>query len=105
MSEEVISISQLIDMPKDQFTEYVGGIPNLTELNGLKKLFEAEYQKVSLVKDGLLKMKNTGEYIEPATPEKVDESLGELYTVLMIIEERCTIIVEEQKKRNVFVKP
>lgn len=101
---EVMSIAQLIDMPRDQYVEYTKGLPNLTELNGLKKLFEAEYQRVSAVKSGLIEMKKTGEYREPATPESVDKSLDELYSVLMIIEDRCAVIVEEQKTRSVSVK-
>lgn len=101
---EVLSISQLIDMPINQYVKYVEDIPNLTELTGLKKLFEAEYQRVSLVKDGLLEMRATGKYSEPATPESVEKSLDDLYSVLITIEDRCTVIVGEQNKRNVSVK-
>lgn len=101
---EVVSISQLIDMPKDEYIEYVKSLPNRTELDGLKKLMEVEYQKVGVVKDGLLEMKKTGNYTEPATPETVNKSLEDLYTVLSVIEDRCTIIVEEQKTRSVPVK-
>ena len=101
---EVLSISQLIDMPINQYVKYVEDIPNLTELTGLKKLFEAEYQRVSLVKDGLLEMRATGKYREPATPESVEKSLDDLYSVLITIEDRCTVIVGEQNKRNVSVK-
>lgn len=101
---EMSSISKLIDMPKNDFIQHVKEIPNRTELDGLKKLFEVEYQKVSVVKDGLLEMKKTGEYKEPATPESVDKSLADLYAVLMILEEKCTVIVEEQKSRSVSVK-
>lgn len=101
---DVTSISQLIDMTRDQYVEHISGISNLTELNGLKKLFEAEYQRVSLVKDGLLDMKKTKKYVEPATPYNVDKSLQELYSVLMIIEDRCAVIVDEQKRRSVPVK-
>ena len=104
MKSEVLSIAQLIDMPKDQFTDFVGSIPNRTELDGLKKLFEVEYQKVGIVKNDLLAMKKTGEYKEPATPESVEKSLNDLYAVLMVIEERCTIIVDEQKSRGISVK-
>ena len=104
MNEPITSISVLIDMPRDQYVEYIKGLPNLTELNGLKKLFEAEYQRVSAVKDGLVEIKKTGEYKEPATPESVDKSLEDLYSVLMIIEDRCTVIVDEQKLRDVSVK-
>lgn len=104
MSKEMSSISKLIDMSKDDFTQHIKGIPNRTELDGLKKLFEVEYQKVSVVKDGLLAMKKTGKYEEPATPESVDKSLEDLYSVLMVLEEKCTVIVEEQKARSVSVK-
>lgn len=104
MSEVMSSISQLIDMSRDEFTQHVKEIPNRTELDGLKKLFEVEYQKVGVVKDGLLEMKRTGKYKEPATPESVDKSLADLYSVLMILEEKCTVIVEEQKSRSVSVK-
>ena len=101
---EMSSISKLIDMPKNDFIQHVKDIPIRTELDGLKKLVEVEYQKVGVVKDGLLEMKRTGEYKEPATPESVDKSLADLYAVLMILEEKCTVIVEEQKSRSVSVK-
>lgn len=95
------SISALIDMPLAEYREYVKSIPDMGTLSGIKNLFDLEYQNVTGVKDDLLQMQISGEYKNGATPEKVTQSLGELYTALMVIEDRCTILVNEKKSRGV----
>ena len=68
------SLSQVIDMETEQFLTYIHNISNLTELLSLKKLLEAEYQRVCLVKDGLLEMRKSNKYNSKSTPETVEES-------------------------------
>ena len=95
------SISSLIDMSVEDYKEYLKAVPDMGTLSGIKNLLDLEYQNVTRVKDELLSMKKSGEYKNGATPKQVDSSLGELYTVLMIIEDRCTILLEEKKSRAV----
>ena len=95
------TISCLIDMNDKQFKDYIHGLPNLTEVRGLKNLFEAEYQRVCSVKDGLLDMKKTGKYTDSATPEKVEKSLNDLYSALLVIENKHGLIVKEIESRNI----
>ena len=63
-------------------------MPTLTEIRGLKNLFEAEYQRVCSVKDGLLDIKKTGKYTANVNQERVEKSLNDLYSVLLIIEHK-----------------
>ena len=95
------TISCLIDMNDKQFKYYIQGLPNLTEVRGLKNLFEAEYQRVCSVKDGLLDMKKTGKYTDSATPEKVEKSLNDLYSALLVIENKRSLIIKEIESRNI----
>ena len=95
------TISCLIDMNDKQFKDYIHSLPNLTEVRGLKNLFEAEYQRVCSVKDGLLVMKKTGKYIDSATPEKGEKSLNDLYSALLIIENKHGLIIKEIESRNI----
>ena len=94
------TISCLIDMKDKQFKDYLHNLSNLTEVRGLKNLFEAEYQRVCSVKDGLLVMKKTGKYIDSATPE-VEKSLNDLYSALLIIENKHGLIIKEIESRNI----
>ena len=96
------TISYLIDMSDGQFKDYIHSIPNLTEVRGLKNLFEAEYQRVCSVKDGLLTMKKTGQYTDSATPEKVEKSLNDLYSALLVIENKHNLIIKEIESRNIY---
>lgn len=95
------TISCLIDMGTEQFKEYVHGLANMTALRGLKNLFESEYQRVCSVKDCLLTVKKSGEYTDTVTPKSVDKSLDELYSVLMVIEYKTSIIVKEIETRKI----
>ena len=95
------TISCLIDMNDKQFKDYIHSLPNLTEVRGLKNLFEAEYQRVCSVKDGRLDMKKTGKYTGSATPEKVEKSLNDLYSALLIIENKHGLIIKEIESRNI----
>lgn len=95
------SISSLIDMSVEDYKEYLKAVPDMGTLSGIKNLLDLEYQNVTRVKDELLGMKKSGEYKNGATPKQVDSSLGELYTALMVIEDRCTILLEEKKSRAI----
>lgn len=98
MSES--NISSLIDMSDVDFNEYTKNIPNMSELYGIKRLMELEYQRVTKVKDGLLSMIKTGEYENGADYSKVSKSLNDLYSVLVTIENKCTILNNEIGRRK-----
>lgn len=95
------SLPQVIDMETEQFLTYIHNISNLTELLSLKKLLEAEYQRVCLVKDGLLEMRKSNKYNSKSTPETVEESLAQLYSVLLVIEHKVLSLNDELKLRRV----
>ena len=100
MSEKC-TISCLIDMTDEDFKKYLKDVSTLTEIRGLKNLFEAEYQRVCSVKDGLLDIKKTGKYTANVNQERVEKSLNDLYSVLLIIEHKHSFIIEEIKSRNI----
>ena len=93
-------VSQIIDMPMDEFRYYVKRIPNMTELTGLKKTLELEYQKVERVKSDTLDLQKTSvAKKDTETEQKCKDSLEKLYAVLMLIEEKCTVIETEKSRR------
>lgn len=95
-------VSQIIDMPMEEFKSYVKHIPNLTELLGLKKTLELEYQKVERVKNDTLDLQKTSvAKKDTETEQRCKDSLEKLYAVLMLIEEKCTVIETEKNRRAV----
>lgn len=78
----------LLESPVEEFILYLEDTKTLGDLLGLKNYLEAEYERVRQVKDLLV---NRCEQSED--PEKVKDTISQLFTVLALIENRRDIIV------------
>lgn len=86
---QVTSIGMLIDTPYDTLENYLNNSGlNVTGLTNIKKALELEYERVTYVKDCIIKRVTDGEI----TKEQSETTLQELYKVLGRIEMRTILL-------------
>lgn len=99
--KQVKSFGDIIDMPIEEFDLYLKKSKfSMTELLGLKKGLELQYQRVVVAKDRLIELSIKHEVHPSDDPDTI---FNQLYIVLQLIEDRVNVInqyIEDLKMRS-----